>query len=502
MSRAVLLFLLIRGGMIQEKDSRAPIPEAGARKEAQKLIRSVFKEEFSKSAPADRQSLARKLLSQALETRDDLPAQYELLQESRGLAAEAGDVHTAIRAVEELSSRFRVDALGLKYTAIATASLRAKQPEELSQAAIALLSLADEALAIQEVDTAERACTSAQGFARAAKSLPLLGRADAKAKEIAAFKAASAGYLKAKEALAKNPADAEANLQVGRHLCLLKGDWTAGLPYLARSSDAGLKTAASKDLASPAGATEQLALADLWWDLSEKESGTEKTAFRRRAAAWYAAAAPRLTGLSKVKADKRLEAVPDAGGPPAARRVNLLELVDPRRDAVAGAWELKGSALVSPTLLAFAQLQIPYRPPQEYDLELVIEHLGDAHSIDIGLAAGDRQFTVVLDGWDATVTGFHVLDGHPSPIDETAYRKRIFADEKPRKVVCSVRKAAVSLLIDGKTILDWRGDLKRLSNHSAWHIPDKSTLFIGSWTSYRITKMELLSVTGEGSRLR
>lgn len=493
-----LAFLLLAvSPAIQAQESRAPIPEPPARKEAQKLVREVFKEEYARSSPADRLALARKLLQQGVETTNDPAAQYELLQEARSLAADAGDVATSLRAVDELSRRYRVEPAGLKLASLTSVSLRARLPEDMSAVVNHLLQLVDEALALPDLETAEKACSLAQSVARNAKSIPLLNRADLKSKEIAALRVSVAALQKARETLVKSPEDPGANLIIGKHLCWTSGDWKTGLPHLAKGSEAALKAIASRELAEPKEPADQLALADSWWDLGEQESGAGRQALRTRAAFWYASAIPGLTGLNRIKAERRLEAVPGAN-----TRINLLALIDPRKDAVAGTWEVRDQALISPSALAFAQLQIPYRPPEEYDVEMVVENRGAGYSIDIGLAVGERQFTVVLDGWDATVTGLYVLDGAERPKDATAVYSRIFTDAKPRTVVCSVRKTGVGLTIDGKRILEWRGDFKRLSNHPAWRIPDKGSLFVGSWTCYRISRLDLIPITGEGRRLR
>ena len=236
---------------IQAQESRAPLPEPTTRKEAQKLIRDVFKEEYARTSPADRLALARKLLQQGVETTNDPAAQYELLQESRSLAAEAGDIATCLRAADELSRRYRVEATGLKLGSLTTIGLRARQPDEMSAVANNLFQLIDEALALPDLETAEKACTLAQSLARNAKSIPLLNRADAMSRQVASHKATSAVLLKARETLVNNPESPDANLIVGKHLCWMIGDWKSGLPHLAKGSDAALK-AAGTAAASPA----------------------------------------------------------------------------------------------------------------------------------------------------------------------------------------------------------------------------------------------------------
>jgi WD40 repeat protein len=111
------------------------------------------------------------------------------------------------------------------------------------------------------------------------------------------------------ERLEKDPKDGEAALKVGEYYALLKGNWKAALPLLARGSDEGLKAQAHKDQAAPKEGKDQLAVADGWWDLAEKYKGAAQTHLLQRARHWYEQAAQGLTGLSRTKALKRIDRV-------------------------------------------------------------------------------------------------------------------------------------------------------------------------------------------------
>lgn len=63
---------------------------------------------------------------------------------------------------------------------------------------------------------------------------------------------------KYRKQLEKSPDDAEASLQVGRHLCLVKGDWDAGLPLLAKGKDKSLADLAQSELGTIEGKAETL----------------------------------------------------------------------------------------------------------------------------------------------------------------------------------------------------------------------------------------------------
>jgi len=64
------------------------------------------------------------------------------------------------------------------------------------------------------------------------------------------------------------------------------------------------------------------------------------------------------------------------------KTVDLLMLIDANRDAIAGKWSSKGKTLVSPPN-QLDRLQIPYIPPDEYDLLVVVERKEGNDTISI-----------------------------------------------------------------------------------------------------------------------
>src|SRR5437773_6987861 len=60
------------------QDPRRPVPDAPAQAAVEKTIRELFKDEYSKRAPADVAALAKKLLQQGLQTNDDMTGRFGL----------------------------------------------------------------------------------------------------------------------------------------------------------------------------------------------------------------------------------------------------------------------------------------------------------------------------------------------------------------------------------------------------------------------------------------
>lgn len=479
------------------QDQRLPVPDAKTQADAEKLIRDVFKEDYARKAPADRLALAKKLLQQGMETRDDPAARFVLLREARDLASAAGDVETAIKAVDAISKGFEGDVAAMKAAVLVAAGKAAKSPEEFGRLARSYLELANDAAALEQYDLAERSAEQASSFAKKAKDVPLVAKLDVRWKEMAQLRSKSEKVVKAREALAVNPDDPAANLAIGQYLSFVKGDWEKGLRHLAKGSDGPLKALAAKDLGRPSEAAEQTALGDAWWEFGEKEEGGSRGRLRSRAAFWYSQARDRTTGLTRLKLDQRIAT---AGTPaPGRGAVDLLTLIDPQKNAIHGLWKSTDGKLVSPAI-PLARIEIPYAPPEEYDLRLVVqkENRPDAHSVDIGLVAGNSRVLVIIDGWSGTLSCLSLVDG--KFLEEASYKGKAIAGGAPSTIVCSVRKNRLAVTVDGKTILDWAADYRRVSLEEVWKTPNAKALFVGSYqTCYQFSKIEIVPWSAEDS---
>jgi hypothetical protein len=76
---------------------------------------------------------------------------------------------------------------------------------------------------------------------------------------------------------------------------------------LALSNDTVLKGPAVRELKAVSSPTEMLQLADQWAEASEKKEGPVQRALLARAIHWHEQARPRLSGLARAQADKRIE---------------------------------------------------------------------------------------------------------------------------------------------------------------------------------------------------
>ena len=184
--------------------------------------------------------------------------------------------------------------------------------------------------------------------------------------------------------------------------------------------------------------------------------------------------------------------------------IDLLKLIDPSKDSVAGGWKLQEGQLVT-TGRPFDRILIPYIPPEEYDVIVEAEREGGSNSLNLGLARGDTQFVVILDAViDGKFTsGLDLIDGQPLYKNETTTQGALFETGKRSRIVCSVRASRITVSVNGKVVIDWNADYTRLSLYKDWRVPRKDTLFIGTWTGVvRYHSLQLRSISGRGKALR
>ena len=481
---------------------RAAVPDTAKQKEAEKLVRDLFKQEYAKKSPTDRKALARQLLDQAAKSVDDPAGCWVLCREAEDVALQIGDVEAAVRAAERRAEMFDIDVLPSRGAVLTAAAKTVKSPEDAGTLAEALLKHVDELVRADQYEPADKSATAAVAHAKKANDPGLAARASTRAKEVAEMKSLFQAQKSVLEKLAKDGEDPGANLEMGKFLCYVKGSWDLGLRFMVKGSDPALKALAEKELAYPEPIAERLAVADGWYDVGEKEkSPLRKSQLLAHARVLYEALLPSTTALVRAKVEKRLDGMA-ADGPPTSV-VDLLRLIDPKRDAFLGEWSFDGKALVCGQPIMCARLQVPYEPPEEYDLTVVAERKEGSHVLYVGLAGPAFQGYVGIDDWRGTVTGIARVDGKTTKDNETAVPGKIFTNDRPCTIVCAVRKDSITVTIDGRKVTSFKGGMTRISNDPLLAMPNRRALWIGATDCrFVISKIQLkpLSTPGKATR--
>lgn len=185
-----------------------------------------------------------------------------------------------------------------------------------------------------------------------------------------------------------------------------------------------------------------------------------------------------------------------AGG--ASDAVDLLKLIDPKRDAVLGEWSFEGPSLLTSPLQS-ARLQVPYEPPADYQLRLVAQSKPPkSGALFIGLIVGGRQTSLAIDGWNGKTSGMHLLDGVPAGFNPSKREGKVFSNGEPKEIVCVVHPQSVLARCGDLTIVDWRGDAAKLGMEQRLAVNNERQLFLGGWDGqFLVSKFELTALPPE-----
>lgn len=301
----------------QGEVQKSPVPEDAAQKRAATLIGELFKADYEASkSPEQRSELAKKMLKVGRDSKDDVIGRYVLLRIARDVAADAGDITTAMSATELLGTHYQTDVLEMNAEVLAKVVKILRLPKDHQELGSRLQQAVRDAIAQDRFDIAKRINAIALDSARQARSAELVKGVVANGKEIELLESEFQKVQAALATLKTSPTDPEANLLVGQYQCFVKRDWDNGLLMLALGSDEKLKKLATGELSEE---RKPLDLGNAWWDYSEGVEGKAKAAARLRAAMWYKLAQPGLDGLSKKLVESRLEeasAIEKVEGPP------------------------------------------------------------------------------------------------------------------------------------------------------------------------------------------
>jgi hypothetical protein len=189
--------------------------------------------------------------------------------------------------------------------------------------------------------------------------------------------------------------------------------------------------------------------------------------------------------------------LPDAAGPP----VDMLKLIDLKRDVVEGEWKLAGGILHAPGTHE-ARIQLPLDAPEEYALSVVAQ--GDPMIMDVCalLPVDGHQVLSVIDGFGGVTTGLQVVNGMRADSNPSHRWRcaRLFEQGRPNTLIYVVRRTSVQIFRDGAEILRWSGDANGFSIADAWKVPSSRRIALKAYdVPFRVSKLELVPLVPEKS---
>jgi len=484
--------------------ARLAIPASAAQASVRKVMKEVFADQLADRSIPARRKLTTALLAQVEKSKDAPVEQFVLLAAAVDSAIDAVNLPAAFRAADKMSETFDVDGLNIKADAALRVGPKSAVPDTASDNIAAAIELSNDLVRIDDFVTAVRVCTALQPAATT--SAALRTQLQQRQRELTTAREAADHYARDLAKLAESPDDPAANLAVGRYNCLIKNDWETGLPMLAKSSNPALKATAAQELSRPSTAEEIVRVADAWWEMAGKQTdAATRAGITVHAAALYARAVDQITGLRKVQIEKRIaEAGKTATATPvkAAQStqgiVNLLKLIDVKRDAVEGAWKIADTSGVESPAKGNTRLAIRYQPPEEYDFHIEFTRIsGEPSIVQIFTDAGHR--CVWLAGWGDRVRGFETVGGRDASSNSTSVKGPAISNLNQRySSVVQVRKTGIAAYLDGKLVAECKTDGSDLGVKGRWNIGEIPLGLGGTGNDTIFHVVEIREITGHG----
>jgi len=185
----------------------------------------------------------------------------------------------------------------------------------------------------------------------------------------------------------------------------------------------------------------------------------------------------------------------DGGSP-----VDLLQIIDVKRDSVQGEWERDGDALVSPAS-ARAGLQIPYVPPEEYSIQAMVNRQSGSHPVWLAVVQQGGQTLVRVDRWPGDshpcASGLHYVDGEYNKGNASIAWSNLLTEGQDVPMRVTVRKGRITARCADRLILDWSGDLGQLRPCAG--LPKQGVLFLSTHMSrFRFSQLRLTPISRIG----
>lgn len=478
---------------------RRPIPDKANTARCRKLFKEVFAEQLKDHSVPARRKLAQSLLDEAGKAMVGSPDRFVLLNGAMQAAEEAKSLRMCFAAATLLAKTYEADELAAKAEATAKTFAGPASPALSNVSNVeALMALVDQL--VDEDDFA----TLTPIEAALQRAMPAISDADLKTeaknqiREVAAIRDARANVAPALDTLKKSPGDPTANLVVGSYLCFDRGRWDKGLPLLAMSKDAPLRDLATAELMQRSNSDETVRLADRWLAVAGKLPAPHRNGATQHAADLYRAARSGLSGLEAMAIEKKLSSIP----PGRLRRVDLLRVFDPARNAVKGGWRMEDDSLVCEASQN-GRIEFGYQPPEEYDFRITFTSPKDVGAVVQICSCAGRQFSFDVGGWDNQVSALEYVDGTPGVNNKTARRKdRWMVANKSYTAVVKVRKAGVEAYLDGQLVTSLKTDYSDVSVADYWRLPHETTVGVATdHTVVHFDRCEIVEVTGKGKLL-
>jgi hypothetical protein len=172
---------------------------------------------------------------------------------------------------------------------------------------------------------------------------------------------------------------------------------------------------------------------------------------------------------------------------------NLIQKIDPVRDAVQGKWKVESGVLLAPAGL-HDRIRIPGKAPASYTLTVLAEKKKPGgFGLSMILPVGKGQAIATIDGWTGRSSGMGLIDGAAGDANEMTTFARLI---KPglNTFVCRVTPQSARVEVNGRKAVDWKGDSSKLALPTLVALPKTDEIgIVGGAADWQILGIKLES---------
>lgn len=500
--------------------TRSPLPSL----DRQKQIGKVLSETYGLSkldSPSKKQETVKALLKTSGDASLASDERYVVLSSIISLARDSGDFASWSKALGALVLSFEVDSQLEKSQRLSEYMAANKTTPTLKPAVEEAIVVANELAQGNRYGDATKLLETAQVALRRLVGVGGLQKAIAQSRAAIVVREADwKSYQAAKLKLNEDPDDPASNQTVGRWHVLQENNWNAGLPFLAKGSDASWKSAAENEQKKPTTVDEQVAVGDAWWEIGEQVSGVAKTIVQSHAGHWYRYAEPNLApSLKKQLIAKRLEEVVAAKGflmpnvavpvaaiaKPSAETVTAGDWVDLLEWAESSDWAsrgidwngfLEGKPSRHGTTLKpsnTGRFPLPAIIDGDYDLEVDFTRItGPQEAVGVIFPLGIHNMTLELGAVQGSIAGVGHILGKDFAENSTGRRPSLVTNNQRHQIKLRVRNDGTRAAFN----VDW----DQTKDYITWEGPSNALAAtkrqLGPWSSTMIRHVWLISHQG------
>ena len=170
--------------------------------------------------------------------------------------------------------------------------------------------------------------------------------------------------------------------------------------------------------------------------------------------------------------------------------VELMKLVDLKRDVWNGDWLQEGLTMKSSAESGSARFAVPYQVPEEYELVADIQSDAPGRSFYIGLPIQSGHAGVGIGGRDGASNALLVDFAAWYREPHIAHQEQFLTTER-HQVVATVRKNHLTVKVGERTVFDWKGDPRRFIAWPDWATPGNLVTIGTNGFSFRIHSLKL-----------